>query len=96
MKLADVKNLKAGDSLFVSYKGTRPCTFKNLRGQCAFVEFDNGDGSGTRLHRVLATTLIKGKTAQPKTAQPKSEPTDATFELLRQLADKLGYELIAK
>lgn len=98
MKLADVKELKAGDSLFVSYKGTRPCIFKNSRGNVAFVEFDSGDGSGKRLHRVLATTLVKNnKTAQPKAkVEPSTEPTDATFELLRQLADKLGYELIAK
>lgn len=98
MTLAEAKKLKAGESLSVSYKGIRPCVFKNLKGNCAFIEFDNGDGSGKRLHRVLATTLVKGKkTAEPKAkAQPKTEPTDATFELLRQLADKLGYELIAK
>lgn len=97
MTLAEAKKLKAGESLSVSYKGIHPCTFKNLKGNCAFIEFDNGDGSGKRLHRVLATTLVKGKTAEPKAkAQPKTEPTDATFELLRQLADKLGYELIAK
>jgi len=97
MKLADVKGLKAGDSLFVSYKGTRPCVFKNSRGNCAFVEFDSGDGTGVRLHRVLATTLMRGdKAAEPKAKVQSAASRDETLEALRLLADKLGYELIAK
>lgn len=100
MRLADVKGLKAGESLFVSYKGIRPCKFKNSRGNVAFVEFDSGDGTGTRLHRVLATTLVakapEKKAAAPKAKKQPAQPVDATFELLRQLADRLGYELIAK
>lgn len=101
MTLAEAKTLKAGESLSVSYKGIRPCTFKNLKGNCAFIEFDNGDGSGRRLHRVLATTLVKGKIAEKgKMAEPASkaspDPKDEAFEALRLLADKLGYELIAK
>lgn len=96
MRLADVKNIKAGESLFVSYKGIRPCKFKNSRGNVAFVEFDSGDGTGNRLHRVLATTLMLEQPPVFLAAPTKAEPVDATFELLRQLADRLGYELIAK
>jgi hypothetical protein len=64
--MQELKALKSGDKLNVSYKGIRPCTFKNLKGKCAFVEFDSGDGTGVRLHRVLATTLLPVAQEKPK------------------------------
>ena len=92
MTLAQAKALEEGAKIAVSYKGIRPCKFKNLRGNCAFVEFDSGDGTGCRLHRVLATTLL----AQALPAVAKPQEADDTFDLLKRLADRLGYELIAK
>lgn len=94
MTLAQAKALKEGAKIAVSYKGIRPCKFRNLRGNCAFVEFDSGDGTGCRLHRVLATTLLLAK-PEPAVAKPLQEADD-TFDLLKRLADRLGYELIAK
>ena len=59
MTKKEIQTLKQGEKLFVSYKGIRPCVFKNLKGPCAFVIFDNGNGKGEALHRVLATTLLR-------------------------------------
>lgn len=96
MTLAQAKTLKEGAKIKVSYKGIRPCTFKNIKGNCAFVVFDSGDGTGCRLHRVLATTLV-AEQAKPAVAKPaKAQEADDTFDLLKRLADRLGYELIAK
>lgn len=96
MTKAEAKTLTQGEKLFVSYKGIRPCTFKNLKGNCAFVVFDNGNGEGLRLHRVLATTLLRSpKPAQSeKTAEPSKQLTDE--QLLRALADRLGFDIIAR
>ncbi len=80
MTIKEAMSIKPGEKLNVSYKGIRPCVFKNIRGKCAFVEFDSGDGTGVRLHRVLATTLIKPEPKAKKVvkkvaevATPKSE-----------------------
>ncbi|MBO7715750.1 MAG: hypothetical protein J6S85_19465 [Methanobrevibacter sp.] len=53
-----------------------------MKGKCAFIEFDSGDGTGVRLHRVLASTLIgrddprapKPKATAKKATAPKVEP----------------------
>jgi hypothetical protein len=96
MTVKELQGLKEGQKLSVSYKGIRPCTFKNLKGKCAFVVFDNGDGTGVRLHRVLATTLIMPKKAEPK-ATPKKDAADLSdLDLLKALADRMGYAIIAK
>lgn len=93
MKKEEIKTLKAGDRLFVSYKGIRPCVFKNVKGNCAYVAFDSGDGKGSRLHRVLATTLLRSaKKPEPKKAPKAVEklPSISDEMLLRLLADRLG------
>lgn len=66
-------NFKEGDKVLVSWKGIRKGVFKNQNRGCAFVYFDNGDGTGNRLHRVLATT-VKADTAKK---EPKKEPEKA-------------------
>ena len=71
MTMTKLNTLKNGDKLYVSYKGIRPCTFKNLKGKCAFIEFDSGDGEGVRLHRVLASTLIAKD--DPRAPKPKAK-----------------------
>lgn len=102
MKKSDYEGLKEGQKLFVSYKGIRPCEFKNLRGRMAFIKFDREDGKGFALHRVLASTLLfkaeKEKTAETPKVAPKAEklPSISDEMLLRLLADRLGYELRKK
>lgn len=94
MTNATLNTLKNGDKLYVSYKGIRPCTFKNTKGKCAFIEFDSGDGTGVRLHRVLASTLIakddprapKAKTQTPKKAPaPKADKAAIPAEITQAL-----------
>lgn len=96
MTKAEIQTLKQGEKLFVSYKGIRPCTFKNLKGKCAFVVFDNGNGKGEALHRVLATTLLKtaAKPAKPAKVEPACSLSDE--QLLRALADRLGFDVVAR
>ena len=96
MTKAEIQTLKQGEKLFVSYKGIRPCTFKNLKGSCAFVVFDNGNGKGEALHRVLATTLLKAaaKPAKPAKVEPACPLSDE--QLLRALADRLGFDIVAR
>lgn len=98
MTMNELKGLKEGQKLNVSYKGIRPCVFKNIKGKCAFVVFDNGDGTGTRLHRVLATTLQLPKKVQPTKTKPTAKIADtlSDLDLLKALADRMGYALIAK
>lgn len=96
MTMTKLNTLKAGQELFVSYKGIRPCVFKNIKGKCAFIEFDSGDGTGVRLHRVLASTLIakddprapkpKAKTQTPKKAPaPKADKAAIPAEITQAL-----------
>lgn len=97
MRKEEIKTLKAGDRLFVSYKGIRPCVFKNVKGNCAYIAFDSGDGKGSRLHRVLATTLLRSAKPEPKQAtRVEKLPSISDEMLLRLLADRLGYEVKKK
>ena len=96
MTKAEIQTLKQGEKLFVSYKGIRPCTFKNLKGNCAFVVFDNGNGKGEALHRVLATTLLKTAAKPAKSAKSEPACTLSDEQLLRALADRLGFDVIAR
>lgn len=99
MKMVEVAKLKKGDKLFVSYKGIRPCEFVNTHGKCAFIIFDSGDGTGKRLHRVLATTLQKAKKEVKKTEVKKIKvaeglSTSQLSELQKALKtlEGLGFE----
>jgi hypothetical protein len=93
--------LKAGQELFVSYKGIKPCTLKNIKGNVAFVWADL-DGQGKRLRRVLATTLLledPAKTVKKATKTKKAEelPTEvkAVLDLVNQGLEALrqmGYD----
>lgn len=91
MKFEEAQKLTAGQNLLVSYKGIRPCKFKNLKGKCAFVEFDNGDGTGVRLHRVLATTLKLPTPKAEKVATPKTVKGDDKVALAIALLKEAGY-----
>ena len=84
-----IKNigLKDGEKCLVSWRGVREGVFKNQRNGVCFVTFDNGDGTGTRLHRVLTSTVkpIPKATAPKKrnfeakapSAEPKARKSDA-------------------
>lgn len=102
MTKSQIANLKAGQELYVSYKGIKPCTLKNIKGNVAFVWADL-DGQGKRLRRVLATTLLledptkKKTTKTVKKAKAEELPTEvkAVLDLVNQgieMLRKMGYE----
>lgn len=62
--------IKAGEKCQVSWKGIKEGIFKNQRNGVCFVEFDNGDGTGTRLHRVLTSTVNPMPKPAPKAKAP--------------------------
>ena len=102
MTKTQLSTLKAGQELFVSYKGIKSCTLKNIKGNVAFVWADL-DGQGKRLRRVLATTLLledptkKKTTKTAKKAKAEELPTEvkAVLDLVNQgieMLRKMGYE----
>lgn len=100
MTQQELKGVKQGDKLLVSYKGMREFTLKNFvckggKITLAFGYFDSGDGEGVRLHRVLASTL-KPASPAPKTTQMTEEQFLSLANLLAENADRLGYEIIMK
>ena len=62
--------LKDGEKCIVSWKGQKEGVFHNQRNGVCFVTFDNGDGTGTRLHRVLTSTVKPMPTPAPKAKAP--------------------------
>lgn len=104
MTKSQIANLKPNQELFVSYKGIKPCTLKNIKGSMAFIYTDL-DGQGKRLRRVLATTLLLEDPSKKavKKAQPKAEKLDPKVEALLSLVNQgvealreLGYEVSYK
>lgn len=101
MTKKQLETLEQGQKLYVSYKGVKPCTFKNLKGNMAFIYADL-DGQGERLRRVIATTLLledPAKTVKKATKTKKAEelPTEAkaVLDLVNQgieMLRKMGYE----
>lgn len=82
MKAVEVAKLVEGQKLFISWKGVKPCTFKNAKGGKSFVWFDNGNGEGVKLHYVFSSLLlaeddprvIEAGFGKPKTTPKKAEP----------------------
>lgn len=66
-KAVNYKNLglKDGEKCLVSWKGVKDGVFHNQKNGVCFVTFDNGDGTGTRLHRVLTSTVKPMPKAEP-------------------------------
>jgi hypothetical protein len=96
MTKSQLTTLKAGQELFVSYKGIKPCTLKNIKGNVAFVWADL-DGQGKRLRRVLATTLLlEDPSKKPEKSKTKiSAEAEAVLALVNQgieMLRKMGYE----
>lgn len=100
MTKSQLTTLKAGQELFVSYKGVKPCTLKNIKGNVAFVWADL-DGQGKRLRRVLATTLLledptkKKATKTVKKAVKKAEELPSEVEAVLSLVNQ-GIEMLRK
>jgi hypothetical protein len=101
MTKSQLTTLKAEQELFVSYKGIKPCTLKNIKGNVAFVWADL-DGQGKRLRRVLATTLLledptKAVKKATKTKKAEELPTEvkAVLDLVNQgleVLRQMGYD----
>jgi hypothetical protein len=101
MTKSQIANLKAGQKLYVSYKGIHSCELKNIKGNMAFIYADL-DGQGKRLRRVLATTLLledPTKTVKKATKTKKAEelPTEvkAVLDLVNQgleVLRQMGYD----
>lgn len=104
MTKKQLETLEQGQKLYVSYKGVKPCTFKNLKGNMAFIYADL-DGQGERLRRVIATTLLledptkSVKKATKKTTKTAKEelPTEvkAVLDLVNQgleVLRQMGYD----
>jgi hypothetical protein len=99
MTKSQIANLKAGQNLYVSYKGIHSCELKNIKGNMAFIYADL-DGQGKRLRRVLATTLLlEDPTKSVKKATKKAEelPTEvkAVLDLVNQgleVLRQMGYD----
>ena len=101
MTKKQLETLEQGQKLFVSYKGVKPCTFKNLKGNMAFIYADL-DGQGERLRRVLATTLLledPTKTVKKAVKKAKAEELPSEVEAVLafvnqgiEMLRKMGYE----
>ena len=102
MTKKQLETLEQGQKLFVSYKGVKPCTFKNLKGNMAFIYADL-DGQGVRLRRVIATTLLLEDTSKAKATKTAKEAkadtitpeAEAVLTLVNQgieMLRKMGYE----
>lgn len=104
MTKKQLETLEQGQKLYVSYKGVKPCTFKNLKGNMAFIYADL-DGQGVRLRRVIATTLLlkdpsdvvkkATKTAKKAKTDTITPEVEAVLTLVNQgieILRKMGYE----
>ena len=101
MTKKQLETLEQGQKLYVSYKGVKPCTFKNLKGNMAFIYADL-DGQGERLRRVIATTLLledptKAVKKATKTKKAEELPTEvkAVLDLVNQgleVLRQMGYD----
>lgn len=93
-----IKNigLKDGEKCLVSWRGVREGVFKNQRNGVCFVTFDNGDGTGTRLHRVLTSTVKPMPKAEtPKATAPKARKSDAfKSEFIRKACESAAHGYI--
>lgn len=99
MTKSQIANLKAGQKLYVSYKGIHSCELKNIKGNMAFIYADL-DGQGKRLRRVLATTLLledPTKAVKKTTKKAEELPTEvkAVLDLVNQgleVLRQMGYD----
>jgi hypothetical protein len=102
MTKKQLETLEQGQKLYVSYKGVKPCTFKNLKGNMAFIYADL-DGQGVRLRRVIATTLlledpskaVKKATKTVKKTEELPSEVEAVLAFVNQgieMLRKMGYE----
>ena len=101
MTKKQLETLKQGQKLYVSYKGIKPCTFKNLKGNMAFIYADL-NGQGVKLRRVIATTLLLEdptkavkKATKTKKAEELPSEVEAVLALVNQgieMLRKMGYE----